>query len=277
MLPTHHSPSYINTSGHRYQELELFHVTWHKFNFNFSFPEFLNVLTLFLLVNLKFLSCRAQNILLGTELPKFPEGNQVLWEWDSSSRSLVKESVGHLVPSALGEHGCNTGLDDMASVPFSEENVLPLQYFNRLQVTPRDKSLKNSKVQKNTPNMKFTPGVYMRKYICASKCVCMHSTEENGYEHDCMCMTVHGSVCRSESAAQWVNIDVLLAKQDVLKGVKERKEARMHWAERLRGWFLHTFPMSKYSKMVPASPCANVLVLRDAGEPEGFDTTRQKY
>lgn len=192
MLPAHHCPSYINTSGHHYQELEMFHITRYKFNFNFSSSEFLNILTLFLLVNLKFLSCRAWNILLGTELPKFPERNQVLWKWDSSSRSLVKESVGYLVPPALWEHGCNTGLDDMVSIPFSEENVLLLQYLNRLQVTPRDKALKNPKVQKNTSNMKFTPGVYIRQYVHASKCICMHSTHENGcvwhdwlYVHDC--------------------------------------------------------------------------------------------
>ena len=89
-------------------------------------------------------------------------------------------------------------------------------------------------------------------------------------------MTVHKSVCSSESAAQCVNVAVLLAKQDVLKGVKEWKETSLQWAEIPRNWFLHTFPMFKYSKMVPASPCANMLVLRDAGEPEGFDTTRQK-
>lgn len=68
MLTTHHSSSYINTSSHLYQELEMFHVMWYKCNFNFSSPEFLNILTLFLLVNLKFLSY----------IPKHPVGNAVL-------------------------------------------------------------------------------------------------------------------------------------------------------------------------------------------------------
>lgn len=194
MLATHHSPSYINTSGHHYQELEMFHVMWYKFDFNFSSPEFLNILTLFLLVNLKFLSCWAQNILLETELPQFPERKQVLWEWDSSSRSLVKESVGYLVPPALREHGC----DDMVSIPSSEKNALFLQYLNRVQATPRDKSLKNPKVQKNTPNVKFTPGVY--KTVCA----CMQVRMYAHYPREWLRMTwLYVSVCAQECVQEW--------------------------------------------------------------------------
>lgn len=194
MLATHHSPSYINTSGHHYQELEMFHVTWYKFDFNFSSPEFLNILTLFLLVNLKFLSCRAQNTLLETELPQFPERKQVLWEWDSSSRSLVKESVGSLVPPALRDHGC----DDMVSIPSNEKKALLLQYLNRVQVTPRDKSLKNPKVQKNTPNLKFTPGVY--KTVCA----CMQVRMYAHYTSEWLRMTwLYVCVCAQDCVQEW--------------------------------------------------------------------------
>jgi len=77
-----------------------------------------------------------------------------------------------LVPPVFREHGRSAGLDDTVSIPFSEENVLLLQYLNRLQVTPRDKSLKNPKVQKNTPNMKFKPSVCVRQYRYASVYVC---------------------------------------------------------------------------------------------------------
>lgn len=74
-----------------------------------------------------------------------------------------------MVPPALREHGC----DDMVSIPSSEKNALFLQYLNRVQATPRDKSLKNPKVQKNTPNVKFTPGVY--KTVCACMQVRMYA------------------------------------------------------------------------------------------------------
>lgn len=135
-----------------------------------------------------------------------------------------------------------------------------------------------------TPKSRKTPPTWnlrqvcTRQYVRACKCVCMHITQENGCVwHDCTWVSVPRSVCRSESAAQWVNVAFLLAKHDVLKEVKEWKQTSLQWAERPRNWFLYTFPRSKYSKMVPASPCANVLVLQDAGEPEGFHTTRQKY
>lgn len=147
----------------------------YKFNFHLSktsLPEILNTLSLFLL-NLKFLRHRAWNLPLGTELPKSFEGNQILREWDSSSRSLlVRESVRYLVPLASWEHGCNAGLDGMVSTPFSEENVLLLQYLKRLQVRPRDKSL-------NNPKSRRTASTRNSCQVC-TECVCKHSTHEDG-------------------------------------------------------------------------------------------------
>lgn len=99
MLPTHHSPSHINTSGDYYQELEMFHVTWYAFNFNFASSDFLNVLTLFLLVSLKFLSCRAW---------KHPAGNrapEVSWRKPGSFRvrfikQIISKGVGRVFGSS---------------------------------------------------------------------------------------------------------------------------------------------------------------------------------
>lgn len=98
----------------------------------------------------------------------------------------------------------------MASIPFSEENVSLLEYLNRLQVTPRDKSLNNPKVQKNSLNTKFPPGVNMRQSVCVGLCVCTVHTRVAG--HDKLCTGV--GVKQSSESAQ----------QDVLKGTKEWKE-----------------------------------------------------
>lgn len=212
-----------------------------KFNFNLSktsLPEILNILSLFLL-NLKFLKHRAWNPPPGTELPKFFERNQVLREWDSSSRSLVRESVRCLFPLALWEHGCNAGLDNMVSISSSEENVLLLQYLNRFQVTPRGKSLNNPKVQKNSLNTKFLPGVYR---VCVQ--VCVHVQYTQGW----LCLTGLCTGIRVKPSQS--------AQQDVLQGMKEWKEISVQWVGNGRNWFLHTYPMCKYSKMVPAPVCA---------------------
>lgn len=61
----------------------------------------------------------------------------------------------------------------MVSILFSEENVLLLQYLNRLQVTLREKSLNSPKVQKNSLNMKSLPGARCQvQNVCAGVCVC---------------------------------------------------------------------------------------------------------
>lgn len=98
----------------------------------------------------------------------------------------------------------------MVSIPFSKENMLLLQYFNRLQVTPRDKSLNNPKVQKNSLNTKFPPGVNMRQSVCVGLCVCTVHTRVAG--HDRLYTGVR--LKQSNESAQ----------QDVLKGMKEWKE-----------------------------------------------------
>lgn len=98
----------------------------------------------------------------------------------------------------------------MVSIPFSKENVSLLEYLNRLQVTPRDKSLNNPKVQKNSLNTKFPPGVNMKQSVCVGLCVRTVHTRVAG--HDRLYTGVR--VRQSSESAQ----------QDVLKGMKEWKE-----------------------------------------------------
>lgn len=110
-------------------------------------------------------------------------------------------------PLASGEHGCSADLDDMVSIPCSEENVLLLQYLNRLQVTPRDKSLNNPKVQKNSLNTKSLPDAYR---ICLQ--VCMYVQYTRGW----LCLTWLCTGIRVKPSQS--------AQQDELQKMKEWKE-----------------------------------------------------
>lgn len=105
----------------------------------------------------------------------------------------------------------------MVSIYFSEKNALTFQYLGRLWVTPSNKSLKNAKTQKKTSNRKITPNVHWQ-YEHAG--LCLHTWE---WVCDMIVSTwQHMRVHRNDSAVQWVNITVVLTKQDTLKMWRNR-------------------------------------------------------
>lgn len=123
------------------------------------------------------------------------------------------------------------------------------------------------------PPIRKLPQVCTRQYEHAGFCV-------HTWEWVCDMIASawqHRKVHRNYSADQWVNITVVLAKQDALKVWRNRTKHLCHEQTDLGTVFVNSFHMSKNSNnMVPAFPFANVLVLWDTGEPEGFDTSRKK-